>query len=132
MIIMNVVDLERFSLDSPLGIGANYEVYAAVDRETGNQVVLKRPWAQTIRVGQSRRIDEQSVRVIELHHELAGVVPHIAPLVGYTEQVSHERYFGDGLSQAYHVLVEERAKGIPLVAEIKDKFRGVPIGLAQN
>jgi hypothetical protein len=132
MITMNVVDLERFNLGSPLGIGANYEVYAAVDRETGNQVVLKRPWAQTIRVGQSRRIDEQSARLIELHRELAGAVPHIAPLVGYTEQVSHERYFGDGLPQAYHVLVEERAKGMPLVAEIKDKFRGVPIGLAQN
>jgi hypothetical protein len=132
MTIMNVVDLERFNLGSPLGIGANYEVYAAVDRETGNQVVLKRPWAQTIRVGQSRRVDEQSARVIELHRELAGVVPHVAPLVGYTEQVSHERYFGDGLPQAYCVLVEERANGMPLVAEIKDKFRGVPIGLAQN
>src|SRR5215510_1016933 len=129
---MNVVDLDRFSLGSPLGIGANYEVYAAVDCETGNQVVLKRPWAQTIRVGQSRRVDEQSARVIELHREFAGIIPHVASLVGYTEQVSHEGYFGDGLPQAYHVLIEERAKGVPLVAEIKDKFRGVPIGLAQN
>jgi serine/threonine protein kinase len=129
---MDVIDLERFSLAGPLGIGANYEVYAAVDRETGKDVVLKRPWAQIIRVGQSRRIDEQSARVIELHQILAGVVPHIAPLVGYTERVSHERFFGDALPQEYHVLVEERARGVPLVADIKDKFRGVPIGLAQN
>jgi hypothetical protein len=129
---MDVIDLERFSLGGPLGIGANYEVYAAVDRETGKVVVLKRPWAQTIRVGQSRHVDEQSARVIELHRVLAGVVPHIAPLVGYTERVSHDRFFGDALPQEYHVLVEERARGLPLVADIKDKFRGVPIGLAQN
>jgi serine/threonine protein kinase len=129
---MDVIDLERYSLDGLLGIGANYEVYAAVDRETGTDVVLKRPWAQTIRVGQSRHVDEQSARVIELHRKLAGVVPHIAPLVGYTERGSHERYFGDALPQEYHVLVEERARGLPLVADIKDKFRGVPIGLAQN
>jgi serine/threonine protein kinase len=129
---MDAIDLDRFSLCGPLGIGANYEVYAAVDRETGKDVVVKRPWAQTIRVGQSRRVDEQSARVIELHRTLAGVVPHIAPLVGYTERVSHDRYFGDALPQEYHVLVEERARGVPLVADIKDKFRGVPIGLAQN
>jgi hypothetical protein len=129
---MDVIDLERYSLGGLLGIGANYEVYAAVDRETAKDVVLKRPWAQTIRVGQSRHVDEQSARVIELHRRFAGVVPHIAPLVGYTERVSHDRYFGDALPQEYHVLVEERARGLPLVADIKDKFRGVPIGLAQN
>ena len=129
---MNAIDLERFSLGSSLGIGANYEVYAAVDRETGKDVVLKRPWAQTIRVGQSRHVDEQSERVIELHRVLAGTVPHIAPLVGYTARVSHDHYFGDALPQEYHVLVEERARGLPLVADIKDKFRGMPIGLAQH
>ena len=129
---MDVIDLERFSLGAPLGIGANYEVYAAIDRETGKDVVLKRPWAQIIRTGQSSRIDEQSTRVIELHRVLAGVTPHLAPLLGYTERVSHEHYFGDALPQAYHVLVEERARGLPLVADIKDKFRGIPIGLAQN
>jgi hypothetical protein len=129
---MNVIDLERFNLGRQLGIGANYEVYAGVDRETGKDVVLKRPWAQTIRVGQSRHVDEQSARVIELHRGLAGAVPHIAPLVGYTERVSHDCFFGDALPQEYHVLVEERARGLPLVADIKDKFRGIPIGLAQN
>jgi serine/threonine protein kinase len=40
---MDPIDLERYSLGGPLGIGANYEVYAAVDRETGKDVVLKRP-----------------------------------------------------------------------------------------
>jgi hypothetical protein len=129
---MGTIDLERFSLSGPLGLGANYEVYAAVDRETGKDVVLKRPWAQTIRGGQSRHVDEQSARVIELHRTLAGGVPSIAPLVGYTERARHDRYFGDELSQEYYVLVEERARGVPLVADIRDKFRGIPIGLAQN
>ena len=53
-------------------------------------------------------------------------------MVGYTARVSHDRYFADALPQEYHVLVEERARGLPLVADIKDKFRGVPIGLAQH
>jgi hypothetical protein len=129
---MDAIDLERFGLNGLLGLGANYEVYAATDRETGKDVVLKRPWVQTIRGGQSRHVDEQSARVIELHRALGGTVPSISPLVGYTERVRHDGYFGDGLQQEYYVLVEERAHGVPLVADIKDKFRGVPIGLGQN
>jgi hypothetical protein len=129
---MDAIDLERFSLGGLLGGGANYEVYAAIDRETGKEVVLKRPWVQTLRGGQSRYVDEQSARVIELHRVLGGAVPLISPLVGYTERVRHDRYFGDELPQEYYVLVEERARGLPLVADIKDKFRGIPIGLGQN
>ena len=75
---MDAIDLERFSLGGPLGIGANYEVYAAVDRETGKEVVLKRPWAQTIRVGQSRHVDEQSARVIETSGARWGCTTHRA------------------------------------------------------
>jgi serine/threonine protein kinase len=127
-----VIDLERFSLSGPLGLGANYEVHAAVDRETGKDVVLKRPWVQAIRGGQSWHIDEQSARVIELHRVLGDAVPHISPLVGHTERARHDGYFGDSFPQEYYVLVEERARGVPLVADIKDKFRGVPIGLGQN
>jgi hypothetical protein len=129
---MDAIDLERFSLIGPLGLGANYEVYAAIDRATGKDVVLKRPWRQTIRGGQSRHVDEQSARVIELHQVLGGAVPYVSPLVGYTERVRHDGYFGDELQQEYYVLVEERAHGVPLVADIKDKFRGIPIGLGQN
>src|SRR5262245_10690402 len=124
---MDAIELERFSLSSLLSFGANYEVYAAIDRETGDDVVLKRPWAQTIRNGQSWHINEQSARVIDLHRVLGDAVPHIAPLIGYTEPVRHDRYFGDDLPQEYCVLVEKRARGVPLVADIKDKFRGVPI-----
>jgi hypothetical protein len=131
-VTMDAMDLERFSLIGSLGLGANYEVYAAVDSETGQDVVLKRPWVQTIRGGQSRHVDEQSERVIELHQVVDGAVPYISRMVGYTERVGHRGYFGDDLQQHYYVLVEERAQGVPLVADIKDKFRGVPIGLGQN
>jgi hypothetical protein len=70
--------------------------------------------------------------VIELHQLLDDTVPYVSPLVGYAERVRHDGYFGDGLPQEYYVLVEERSRGVPLVADIKDRFRGVPIGLAQN
>lgn len=129
---MDAIDLERFSLIGSLGLGANYEVYAAIDSETGQDVVLKRPWLQTIRGGQSRHVDEQSARVIELHQVLDGDIPYISPMVGYTKRIGHSGFFGDDLQQEYYVLVEERAQGVPLVADIKDKFRGVPIGLGQN
>jgi hypothetical protein len=72
---MQAIDLERFKLTGPLGLGANYEVYAGTDRETGKDVVLKRPWVQTIRGGQSWHVDEQSARVIELHQLLDHTVP---------------------------------------------------------
>jgi hypothetical protein len=129
---LEAIDLQRFSLRGSLGLGANYEVYAAVDCETGKDVVLKRPWVQAIRGGQSWHIDKQSARVIELHRMLGDAVPYISPLVGYTERMRHDPYFGDSFPQEYYVLVEERARGVPLVADIKDKFRGIPIGLGQN
>jgi hypothetical protein len=129
---MDAIELERFNLIGSLGLGANYEVYAATDSETGRDVVLKRPWLQTIRGGQSRHVDEQSERVIELHQVLDGSVPYISQMVGYTKRVGHGGFFGDDLQQEYYVLAEERAYGLPLVADIRDKFRGVPIGLGQN
>lgn len=129
---MQALDLERFSLRGLLGNGATYEVYEAIDRETGQDVVLKRPWAQCLRGGQHRSIDEQSARLIEAQRLLGGVAPHISRLIGYAGRGRHDSYFGDSLPQEYYVLVEERARGVPLVADIKDKFRGAPIGLGQN
>ena len=129
---MQALDLERFSLRGLLGNGATYEVYEAIDRETGQDVVLKRPWAQSLRGNQHRSIDEQSARLIEVQRLLDGVAPHISRLIGYAGRSRHDAYFRDSLPQEYYVLVEERARGVPLVADIKDKFRGAPIGLGQN
>jgi serine/threonine protein kinase len=129
---MQTVELDRFRLDGLLGLGANYEVYAATDRETNHHVVLKRPWVQYLRGGQYRSVDQFSAQLIQIHARLDRTLPHVGRLVGYTERRRHDQYFGDSLPQEYHVLVEERARGVPLVADIKEKFRGIPIGLAQN
>jgi hypothetical protein len=129
---MQAIALERFERQRLVGVGASYEVYAAVDRETGAQVVLKRPWAQSLRGGQYRHVDDLSARLIELHRRLGRGAPHLSHLIGYAERGRHDGYFGDGNPQEYLVLVEERARGVPLVADLKDKFRGVPIGLGQN
>jgi serine/threonine protein kinase len=129
---MHALDLARFNLRGLLGHGANYEVYDAIDRETGKDVVLKRPWPQCLRAGQHRSIDEQSARLIEVHRLLGERAPHISHLIGYAGPARHDSYFGDSLVQDYYVLVEERARGVPLVADIKDRFRGIPIGLGQT
>jgi len=132
LVDMQAVELDRFTLHGLLGVGAHYEVYAATDRATERHVVLKRPWAQCLRGGQYRSVDQLSARLIQLHLRAGGTLPHVARLVGYTDCRRHDAYFGDALPQEYHVLVEERARGVPLVADIKEKFRGIPIGLGQN
>jgi hypothetical protein len=129
---MQTVELDRFRLDGLLGSGANYEVYAATDRETNQHVVLKRPWAQYLLGGQYRSVDQFSAQLIQIHARLDTTLPHVGRLIGHTERQRHDRYFGDAIQQEYHVLVEERARGVPLVADIKERFRGIPIGLAQN
>jgi hypothetical protein len=129
---MERIALERFRLQGLLGVGAQYEVYAAIDSETGAAVVLKRPWAQSLKGGQYHSVDALSARLIEIHRLLGAVAPLISHLIGYTERARHDHYFGDANPQEYHVLIEERAPGVPLVADLKDKFRGVPIGLGQN
>lgn len=129
---MDAIQLERFTLERLLGIGANYEVHAAIDRDTGSEVVLKRPWAQCLSRGQYQHVDRLSAQLIEMQKAVGDVSPYASPLIGYTECIRHDGYFGDALPQRYHVLVAERARGVPLVAAIKDKFLGIPIGLAQN
>lgn len=129
---MQSVALERFRLQGLLGVGAQYEVHAAIDSETGAAVVLKRPWAQSLKAGQYQAVEALSVRLIEIHRLLGVAAPLISHLIGYAERGRHDDYFGDANPQEYHVLVEERARGLPLVADLKDKFRGVPIGLGQN
>jgi len=129
---MEAMQLERFTLQKVLGTGANYEVHAATDTETGREVVLKRPWAQYIRNGQHQQVDRLSARLVDVHHALGHSLPYVSRLIGYTDCTRHDAYFGDSFPQAYHVLVEERARGVPLVGSPRDKFIGVPIGLAQN
>ena len=45
---MEIVRLDNYQLTGLLGSGADYEVRSAVERETGAEVVVKRPVPQMI------------------------------------------------------------------------------------
>lgn len=129
---MEQVDLRRYEATGVLGIGADYEARAAVERETGRQVVLKRPAPQTLRHRLHDGIEARTDRLLQGYQEVGHTIPTIVPIVGYTERANHDAYFGETLGQTYRVIVEERASGIPLMGDLKARFRGVPIGVGQN
>ena len=129
---MAEVQLGRFKLEGLLGSGSDYEAHAATDSQTGNPVVVKRPNPDYISRKLHHGVDQLSEKLIEVHEAVGDSTPYVAHLVGYTEAASHNEYFGDSLVESYRVLVEERAKGFPLAGDIRDKFKGIPIGLGQN
>ncbi len=129
---MQLVTLDRYEIIALLGTGADYEARAAVDRESGQQVVLKRPVPQAISRQMHGPIEGRTDRTLQTYEELAGRVPRLSPLLGYTERASHAAFYGDGVSQEYRVMVFARAPGIPLVGDVRAGIIGVPIGLGQN
>jgi len=129
---METVALDRFELVGPLGSGADYDVRAAVDRDTGQPVVLKRPSPQAVRRQMHGPIEERTTRTLEAY-EKAGQHCDVVPrVIGVTEASIHDDYFGDDTGQPYRVRVEERAAGIPLVGDPRSRILRVPIGLGQN
>ncbi len=130
--MLDLVRLDRFRLEGFLGRGSDYEAHAATDMETGKAVVVKRPNPDYVIRKLHHGVDQLSEQLIEVHRSVGESVPYLAHLVGYTEVGRHDGYFGDSLNEEYRVLVEERARGFPLVAEIRDKFKGIPIGLGHN
>ena len=129
---METLTLERFELTGALGSGADYDVRAAVDRETGNQVVLKRPSPQVVRRQMHGPIEDRTTRTLEAY-ERAGQHCDLVPrIIGVTDAAVHDEYFGDDLAEPYRVRVEERAAGIPLVGDPRSRILRVPIGLGQN
>lgn len=129
---METVTLDRFELVGPLGSGADYDVRAAVDRETGEPVVLKRPSPQTVSRQMHGPVEERTARALEAY-ERAGQFSAVVPrVIGVTEVALHDAYFGEELGQPYSVRVEERAAGIPLVGDPRSRILRVPIGLGQN
>ena len=129
---METVTLDRFELVGPLGSGADYDVRAAVDRETGEPVVLKRPSPQAVRRQMHGPVEERTARSLEAY-ESAGQYCDVVPrVIGVTEVALHDEYFGEDLGQPYSVRVEERAAGIPLVGDPRSRILRVPIGLGQN
>jgi hypothetical protein len=129
---MEQVDLRRYEATGILGIGADYEARAAVERATGRQVVLKRPAPETIRHRMHDGIEVRTDRLLQGYREVGHTIPTVVPILGYTERTNHDAYFGETLGQTYRVVVEERAIGIPLMADLKARFTGVPIGVGQN
>lgn len=129
---MEKISLDRFRLEGLLGSGSDYEVHAAFDTETGASVVVKRPKPDYVARGLHSGIDLLSQALIDIHASVANSVPAVCRMLGYTDVGDHGSYFDDEMESEYRALVFERARGIPLVADIGDKFKGVPIGLGQN
>ena len=130
---MEKVELERFQTSGILGSGADYEVRAAVDLETGKQVVLKRPVPQMISRGMHVSTEARTDRTLQVLEQMGEANDNIVPIVGYTERGIHDAFYGDSLGQEYTVIVEERAQGIPLmVGDMRARITGVPIGVGQN
>lgn len=129
---MEPVNLNRYQLAGLLGSGADYEVRAAIDQETGQEVVLKRPVPQMIARRMHPAVEARTDRTLQVHAELGQSIPGLAPILGYTERANYDAYFGDNLGQDYRVIVAARAEGIPLVGDPRSRILRVPIGLGQN
>ena len=124
--------LDFFQLHERLGEGADSEAFAATDGRTGAPVVVKRPHPMLIARGQHDAVERRIAKVIALREQLGDALPHVAKMLAYTERANHDAYFGDTLGEPYTVVVEERARGIPLVGSAMDGIKRHPIGAPQN
>lgn len=129
---MDTLTLERFELVGPLGSGADYDVRAAIDRETGQEVALKRPTPQAARRRMHGPIEERTALMLEAYAAAGQHCPWVPRVIGVTEAAIHDAYFGDEVGQPYRVRVEARAAGIPLVGDPRSRILRVPVGLGQN
>ena len=129
---IDTVELGRFALEGKLGEGAELQVFAATDTATGRPVVVKRPHPTLVARLQHREVEERLARLAALRVELGDSLPHLSRLLGQASAENHDAYFGDSLGQSYTVMVEERARGLPLVGSVVDGIKGSPIGLPQN
>ena len=130
--MLEKVDLDRYQVAGILGTGADYEVRAALDQQTGEQVALKRPKPQMVSRRLHDGIEARTDRMLQAYHEVGCNIPTVVPCLGYTDRTVHDAYFGESLGEKYRVLVVERAKGIPLVGDPMARITGVPIGVGQN
>jgi hypothetical protein len=129
---MEKVDLDRYKITGILGMGADYEVRAAQDQETGQEVVLKRPVPQIISRQMHGPVEARTDRTLQFYDEVGRSIPYLPPLLGYTDRASHDAFYGDSLGQEYRVMVIARAPGIPLAGDVRARIMRVPIGLGQN
>ena len=132
MALIECVQLSRYDIRGILGSGADYEVRSAVERDTGREVVLKRPEPQMVQRQLHAKIEARTDRLLEARQALGTDLSTVVPILGYTERANHDDFFGESYGQDYRVIIEERALGIPLVGDIKARIRRVPIGVGQN
>ena len=129
---MEQVDLNRYEITGILGTGADYEVRAATDRQTGQAVVLKRPVPQMISRRMHQAVETRTDLTLRVHQEVGQHIPQVSPIRGYTQRANHDAYFGESLGQEYRVMVADRASGIPLVGDPRSRILRVPIGVGQH
>lgn len=125
-------ELKRFRLGGLLGEGADLQVFSAVDSENGRQVVVKRPHPSLIERRLHGDVDESLARSVTLRQRFPDLSDRLPELVHHFQTGSHDSIFGDRLKNPYSVIVETRARGVPLVGSIVDGVKGRPIGLPQN
>ncbi len=129
---MEKVDLRRYEITGRLGSGADYDVRAAIDRETGAEVALKRPVPQAVSRKQHGAIESRTERLLAAYDVAGDAGGLLAPILGYTDVAVHDEFFGEELAEPYSVFVQGRASGIPLLGDMMSRITGVPIGAGQN
>ena len=129
---MELISLARYQAGARIGTGADYEVRTALDLETGDTVVLKRPAPQMIKLKQHLNTEARTDRMIQAWRDVGRPLPGVSPILGYTDIEAHDEFFGDALGVEYRVTVEHRAKGIPLLGDHMARITGVPVGAGQN
>ena len=124
--------LSRFKLAGPLGEGADCQVFAATDLEDGAPVVVKRPHPILIAHGQHADAQRRLSRSIELQRGMGSAPSRLAAAIAFATVEPGFAYFGDTHDRPYLVVVEERARGLPLVGSATDGIKRNPIGLPQK
>ena len=131
MRLLGAAEIGRFELGGLLGEGADMQAFGAVDSESGARVVVKRPHPTLVSRGMHGEVEKRTLLQAEVRARI-GDMNGLARLHGLSERDSFGWYFGDELGHPYPVLVEERARGIPLVGSVSDMVRGHPVGLPLN
>ena len=130
---MEKVSLERYEITGRLGSGADYDVRAATDLETGAEVALKRPRAPG-REPKAARRNRGSHRAAA-----SGLRPgwrrrrSPGPSAGlHRDRRSRTTTSATTWAKPYTVFVQGRAPGIPLLGDMMSRITGVPVGAGQN
>ena len=123
--------LQRFRLGQPIGEGADLQVFAATDVATGDEVVVKRPHPSLVSRNIHDEVERQVALQVSLRSQDTGLVG-LPDLYAVTGLDRFEWFFGDDLGHPYSVHIEARAAGVPLIGNISDQVRGLPVALPMN